>query len=341
MKQYTFKDGFKCVASTKEEAIKKHKIIANYKNKCSLSVSAQKELKAQGFKFKPSHDNEGESYDAYRTLKNGNEEWIACISPHEYVYKKYKNQYDLSIGRNSLVSKEFKDEKELLSFIVNKTKTSTKKETINKHKVVASIPKNSISDSNIIKLKNMGFDFFNQNNGTCTVYKENEDGSIDWIAQDSNGFIYKSASNLQSLRAGKTKGQRCSNEKSLIDHITKLYSNKIVAFSNDRGLENYIENIRKVLFNFRNIIAQTEIMLENYDNKGQAAYIVTDVHMSEVDMSYHIQVINNKDKARDFIISIGSGFACNKIVFTVIDGNQSKNVSSIQLEIEKFVKEGL
>lgn len=28
MKQYTFKDGFKCVASTKEEAIAKHKVMA-------------------------------------------------------------------------------------------------------------------------------------------------------------------------------------------------------------------------------------------------------------------------------------------------------------------------
>ena len=28
MKQFKFKDGFKCVASTKEEAIKKHKVVA-------------------------------------------------------------------------------------------------------------------------------------------------------------------------------------------------------------------------------------------------------------------------------------------------------------------------
>lgn len=29
MKQYTFKDGYKCVASTEEEAIKKHKVVAS------------------------------------------------------------------------------------------------------------------------------------------------------------------------------------------------------------------------------------------------------------------------------------------------------------------------
>ena len=31
MKQYTFKDGFKCVASTKEEAIQQHKVTADGK----------------------------------------------------------------------------------------------------------------------------------------------------------------------------------------------------------------------------------------------------------------------------------------------------------------------
>ena len=52
MKQYTFKDGFKCVASTKEEAIKKHKVVSAKKQKVSASDNNELKEIAKAFKGK-------------------------------------------------------------------------------------------------------------------------------------------------------------------------------------------------------------------------------------------------------------------------------------------------
>ena len=65
MKQYTFKDGFKCIASTKEEAIQKHKATAGMKdyerknlNKCLKLIEEQTELCGTRFYFSVDEENE-------------------------------------------------------------------------------------------------------------------------------------------------------------------------------------------------------------------------------------------------------------------------------------------
>jgi hypothetical protein len=100
--------------------------------KCNLDKNSMKLLESIGFEFCRSHDNEGETLDAYRTSK-GKCEWIQCLGKKEetagyqYRYFVYKNRNDMLIGRRAIKDVEFKNKKELLDYFKLKATASAEK----------------------------------------------------------------------------------------------------------------------------------------------------------------------------------------------------------------------
>ena len=85
MKQYTFKDGFKCVASTREEAIQKHKVVVAGN---TIENNASKVIKVIGNKNLKFYKNkkwfyfelpENHLYDTSLTT-NGNRMYVLGLS---------------------------------------------------------------------------------------------------------------------------------------------------------------------------------------------------------------------------------------------------------------------
>lgn len=130
------KQYFEGIKKWKEELLNKlnKQVTASMRNnmKCNLDKNSMDLLKSIGFEFRRSHDNDGETLDAYRTAK-GKYEWIMCLGKKEategyqYRYFVYKNRYDMLIGRKAIKDVDFKNKKELLDYFKLKATASAEK----------------------------------------------------------------------------------------------------------------------------------------------------------------------------------------------------------------------
>ena len=117
MKQYIFKDGFKCVASTKEEAIQKHNL---YEKAVTLCSMLGKKDGSRKFKTYIDYDGPNDEYIMVKTSKFYNT--LGSIEITLYPEKNkigiYCRTFDIEVS--SMPEKDFnvKAEKEAVAYVL-------------------------------------------------------------------------------------------------------------------------------------------------------------------------------------------------------------------------------